>query len=262
MNTSESLRSLIEQPPSLSLDDLAPLSLLDRIDYKFVLHPEELRQVLEGAIRDYLVLEVNSVRRHRYLTTYFDTPDLAMYFDHHNGARSRYKLRCRSYLDSRVAFVEVKMKTNKDRTVKFRRAVPEHVTRLDTLGRDWLPPSLPYPMEHLQAVVWNRFVRVTLANLALRERITIDTDIVFGSGERTFVHEGLCVIEVKHPKFSLVGSPLARELHRLHVQPQSISKFCVAAPRFYPGCKTNLFKPLLLQLTRHFPLRGPSERTA
>lgn len=262
MSTSESLRSLIEQPSSLSLDDLAPLSLLNRIDYKFVLHPDQLHQALESAIGDYLVLEVNTVRRHRYLTTYFDTPDLAMYFDHHNGARSRYKLRCRSYLDSGVAVVEVKVKTNKERTVKFRRNVPEHVTRLDTLGCDWLPPSLPYPLEHLQAVVWNRFVRVTLVSFEHCERITIDTDIVFGSGERTFAHEGLCVVEVKHPKFSLVGSPLARELHRLHVQPQSISKFCIAAAHFYPGCKINRFKPLLLQLSRYFPLRGPSERTA
>ena len=89
MNTSESLRSLIEEPPSLSLEELTPLSLLDRVDYKFVLHPQQLRQVLERAIRHYLVLEVNGVRLHRYLTTYFDTPDLAMYFDHHNGGRGR-----------------------------------------------------------------------------------------------------------------------------------------------------------------------------
>ena len=255
MSLHESLRSLVEQPPSLSLAEMAPLALLDRIDFKFVLHPEQLLQVLERVIRHYLVLEVNGVRLHRYLTTYFDTPDLAMYFDHHNGGRSRYKLRCRSYLDTRTAFVEVKMKTNKERTIKFRRNVPEHVTRLDTMGRDWLPPCLPYTLDQLQAVVWNRFVRLTLANFEHRERITIDTDIIFGSGERTFAHGGLCVVEVKQPKFSWAGSPLAGELHRLHLQPQSISKFVIAAAHFYPGCKTNHFKPLLMQLNRHFPLQ-------
>lgn len=262
MYTIAAFRDMVEQSPSLSLDEMALLSLLNRVDRKFVLRPDQLHEILERTLHHYCVSEISGVRLHRYLTTYFDTPDLSMYFDHHNGARTRYKLRCRSYLDSNIAFVEVKMKTNKERTVKFRHSVPEHVTRLDTMERDWLPPSLPYALEELQAVVWNRFVRATLVNFQFRERITIDTEIVFGSGEHAFVHEGLCIIEVKQPKFSLVNSPLARELHRLHLQPQSISKFCVAAAHFYPGCKTNRFKPLMSQLARSFPSRGTSERTA
>jgi hypothetical protein len=257
MSTSELLRHLIDQPPGIALNDLAPLALLDRTDHKFVLNPEQLHELLAAVLEHYTVLQVGGVRRHRYLTTYFDTPDLALYFDHHNGKRSRYKLRCRTYLDSDVAFVEAKMKTNKERTVKYRRQVPEHVTRLDALSGEWLPPSLPYPLETMQAVVWNRFVRVTLANFTQNERVTIDVDIVFGSGDQWFSHEGLCIIEVKQPKFSLMRSPLTRQLHRMHLQPQSISKFCIAAAHFYPSCKTNYFKPLTLQLTRCFPLRGP-----
>ena len=69
MSLHESLHSLVEQPPSLSLTELAPLALLDRIDFKFVLHPDQLLQVLERAIRNYLVLEVNGVRLHRYLVS-------------------------------------------------------------------------------------------------------------------------------------------------------------------------------------------------
>lgn len=262
MSTTELLRSLIEQPPSISLEAMAPLSLLDRTDHKFVLSQEQLHEALAATLEHYTVLQVGAVRLHRYLTTYFDTPDLALYFDHHNGKRSRYKLRCRSYLDTETAFVEVKMKTNKERTVKYRYQTPVHVTSVATLSRDWLPPSWPYRMETMQAVVWNRFTRITLANFEQQERITIDLDIVFGSGEQWFSHAGLCVVEVKQPKFSLMRSPFTRQLHRMHLQPQSISKFCIAAAHFYPGCKTNQFKPLALQLNRFFPLRGSRERTA
>lgn len=262
MSTNEPLRSLVKQRPSLSLEDLAPLALLDRIDSKFVLHQDQLLQLLANVLDEYLVLEIDGVRAGAYLTTYFDTVDFAMYSDHHNGKRSRYKVRCRTYVDSGLAFVEAKVKTNKERTVKYRLPVTAHVTNLSTLDRSWLPPAFPYRLEELHAVLWNRFARITLANFEHRERITIDTDVVFGSGEQSVSYDGLCIVEVKQPKFSLVRSPFARQLHGMHLHPQAISKFCVAATHFYAGCKTNHFKPLLLHLARTFPLRDSYERIA
>ena len=262
MSANQTLDSLFAQRPTISLDALAPLSLLDRIDSKFVLHQEQLRQVLANVMNEYYVLEISGVRASSYLTTYFDTSDFAMYFDHHNGKRSRYKVRCRTYLDSGNAFVEVKVKTNKERTVKYRQPVTSHLTSLAALDCSWLPPTFPYQVGELHPVVWNRFARITLANFEHRERITIDADVIFGSGAQSFSYLGLCIVEVKQPKFSLVHSPFARQLHKIHLQPQAISKFCIAATRFYTGCKTNRFKPLLLHLARTFPLRDLHERVA
>ncbi len=256
----DQVRDLVYQSPGLSLSELAPLALLDRMDTKFVLHQDQLCAILSEVIHEYRVLEINGVRPGRYVTTYFDTPAFAMYFAHHNGARDRYKLRCRSYLDSRMVFVEVKMKNNKNRMRKYRRQVPEHVTQMSAIDRSWLPPSFPYALDDVQAVAWNRFHRVTLANFALQERLTIDVDIYFGCGERQIQYEGLCVVEVKQSEFSMRRSPFARQLHKMHLQPLSISKFCVATASFYPSFRHNHFKPLLLHLSRHFPPRGTCER--
>jgi hypothetical protein len=194
------------------------------------------------------------------VTTYFDTPDFAMYFAHHNGERHRFKLRCRSYLESEMVFVEVKMKSNKDRMVKYRRQVDEHMLTLEGFDRSWLPPPFAYEFTDVRAVVWNRFRRVTLASYETQERITFDIDIEFGSGTQAVQYDGLCIVEVKQNKFSMMRSPLGRQLHRLHLQPRSVSKFCVATTHFYPGFKSNSFKPLLLHLSRHYPLRGLIER--
>lgn len=262
MSTNQSLSDLLEQRPSVTLDALAPLSLLDRIDSKFVVHQEQLRQVLARLDDEYFVLEIDGIRASSYLTTYFDTPDFAMYLDHHNGKRSRYKVRCRTYMDSGAAFVEVKVKTNKERTVKYRRPVPAHLTSLSTLDCSWLPLTFPYQVDDLHAVVWNRFTRITLASFKHRERITIDANVTFGSGPQSFSYLGLCIVEVKQPKFSLVHSPFARQLHQMHLQPQAFSKFCIAATYFYAGCKTNRFKPLLLYLARTYLLRDAHERVA
>lgn len=260
LSVTEELRPLIERPPAITLSQLAPLALLDRTDTKFVLSHDQLREVMAQSIDQYCVLQVNGVRPGRYVTTYFDTPDFAMYHAHHNGERYRYKLRCRSYLDSKLVYVEVKMKNNKDRMVKFRQPVSEHKLTLEGFDRSWLPPNFPYEFADVRAVVWNRFRRFTLASFENQERITVDIDIEFGSGAQSVEYQGLCVVEVKQAKFSLMSSPLGRQLHRLHLQPRSVSKFCVVATHFYPGFKSNSFKPLLLYLSRHFPLRGACER--
>jgi hypothetical protein len=252
------IQHLAAQMPGVSLSDIAPLSLLDRMDTKYVLHEDQLCVALEACLPNYMVLEVNGVRPGRYETTYFDTADFNMYFSHHNGFRYRFKLRCRDYLDSRMTFVEVKMKNNKERMIKFRKQVPKPITSLGHLDRNWLPERFPYDFAEVVPVVWNRFRRMTIVNFAKQERITIDIDIHFGCQDRTITHQGMCVIEVKQSKYSK-SSPLAQQLHLQHIHPVGISKFCVAAAHFYPGFKQNEFKPLLLRLNRLFPLRGSSD---
>jgi hypothetical protein len=144
--------------------------------------------------------------------------------------------------------------------LKFRCLVNEHLLTLEGFDRSWLPPDFPYEFADVRAVVWNCFRRITLASFDHQERITVDIDIEFGSGFESVQYQGLCVVEVKQAKFSMMRSPFARQLHRLHLQPRSVSKFCVAATHFYPGFKRNQFKPLLWYLSRHFPLRGACER--
>ena len=260
LTVTEQMRPLLERPDPISLKQLSPLTLLDRMDTKFVVNTEQLREVLAASIDQYKILEINGVRPGRYVTTYFDTPDFAMYFAHHNGERYRYKLRCRSYLDSEMAFVEVKMKTNKERMVKFAVRWPSTCRPLTTSTVPGCRLTFPYQFEDVRAVVWNRFRRFTLAHFENQERLTSTWTSNLAAGRQTVHYPDLAVIEVKQTKFSMMRSPLARELHRLHVQPRSISKFCIAAAHFYPGFKSNHFKPLLLYLSRHFPLRGSLER--
>jgi hypothetical protein len=242
------------------LQQLQPLALLDRMDTKYILHQDDLCAALDACMHEYVVLEINGVRPGRYVTTYFDTPDFAMYHAHHNGDRVRYKLRCRSYLDSKMVFIEVKLKNNRERMVKFRRQVPEHIYSFDQIDRQWLPSDFPYEFGAVDAVVWNRFHRITLANFAKNERITLDVDIHFGCGDRQFTHEGMVIVEIKQPKFSLMHSPLAQQLHGMHYNPTGFSKFCLATASYHPTFKKNTFKPLLLYVNRHFPMRGACER--
>ncbi|HRA65911.1 MAG: polyphosphate polymerase domain-containing protein [Caldilinea sp.] len=235
------------QMPSISLDEIKALALLDRLDVKFILHDSQLAQIMERVSGNYRVLEINGVRPGRYYTTYFDTPDFAMYRSHHNGLRVRHKVRWRWYIDSEMIFLEVKEKTNRERTVKTRTVLSEPVWHFQALDTAWMPPSLNVDTPSLQPVVWNRFQRMTLADFERQERITIDLALEIGKDGRSVPMPGLSIIEIKQRKFSL-NSPMARELHRLQLHPTHVSKYCISMAMFYPELKHNRFKPILRRL--------------
>jgi hypothetical protein len=240
--------SIIESVPAISLDEIKALALLDRLDVKFILNTEQLAQILHRVHNHYRVLEINGVRPGRYVTTYFDTPDYQMFQAHHNGLRVRHKVRWRWYMDSELVFLEVKEKTNRERTVKTRTVLPSPPSSLGDIEPNWMPASLAVNPHSLIPVVWNRFQRMTLADFERQERITIDINLKFGRGDQVISFPNLVIVEVKQRKFSLT-SPIGRELHRLQLHPTHVSKYCVSMAMLYPELKHNRFKPILRRLS-------------
>ncbi len=252
------IETTVNAMPAISLADIQSLALLDRLDVKFIMHEAQFAQILERVRHQYHVLEINNVRPGRYYTTYFDTPDFTMYQAHHSGLRVRHKVRWRWYIDSKVVFLEVKEKTNRERTIKTRTEIPSPVWHLRELNNGWLPPTITIDPHALEPIVWNRFRRITLADFDRQERITIDLGIEFGGDGRSVAMPGLVVVEVKQRKFSL-ASPVARELHRLQLHPTHVSKYCVSMAMLYPELKHNRFKPIIRRLQAICDGRGSSE---
>jgi len=94
----------------IGLAQIEDMALLHRIDTKYVLSEAQLYQALSHLASTYHVLEIEGRRQQNYQTLYFDTPGFALYLQHHNGWRSRYKVRSRVYVDSGMTFFEVKHK--------------------------------------------------------------------------------------------------------------------------------------------------------
>ncbi len=258
MESTNRILAIAQEMDPISLHDIQVLALMDRLDVKFILHEDAFQDALARLRDQYRILEVDGVRGGRYYTTYFDTPDYHLYHTHHDGARIRYKVRWRWYMDSGIVFLETKEKTNKDRTIKRRVEIPEPTTDLRPLPTDWIPPQFSLDPAVLQPTVWNRFRRLMLADVERRERITVDIGFHFGADGQLYDLPGLVIVEVKQRKFSLT-SPMARELHNLRVKPCHISKYCVSMATIYPDLKQNRFKPLLRKLDRISGIRGGSE---
>ena len=114
------LISQLQSMSPISLEQLnATMSLMERIDKKYLIHTDQLPEILESLGDDYYVLNIQDKQVFAYDNVYMDTRDYAFYMQHQNGHKPRTKLRSRYYVDSNIAFFEFKQK-NDAVTRKFR----------------------------------------------------------------------------------------------------------------------------------------------
>lgn len=236
-------QKLLEAFAPISLEEMGAIRLMNRIDTKFLLSTEELLRLLQLATNDYRIQEIAGERDATYRTVYLDTPRRDMYLAHQSGHAVREKIRVRTYVSSRLTFLEVKNKNNKGRTDK--RRMP--VTSIDSLekegGNDFLKQYAWYELQQLTPELENQFQRITLVNKAQTERLTIDCNICFHNirtGNKASL-ENLVVVELKRD--GRAHSPIREILHRLHVAPASFSKYCIGCALTNAELKQNRFKP-------------------
>ena len=111
--------------PSITLEEMDSIKLMNRIDSKYLTNEATLAQVLEDAVRaGYRALETEGTQISPYNSIYFDTPGLKTFTDHRNKHLRRQKVRTRVYVNSGKTFLEIKRKNNKGRTKKKRMEIP------------------------------------------------------------------------------------------------------------------------------------------
>ena len=168
--------------PTLDLDRIAAVRLMNRVDTKYLVDERRCMELLELAADQYYVQIIDDCRACRYATLYYDTPQWDMYHLHHNRRLTRQKIRTRTYVETGVTYLEVKSKSNKGRTHKRRMALDRSLfaaAATDTAAADFLRREARYAPETLSPSLATRFVRVTLVNHAMTERLTIDFDLHF-----------------------------------------------------------------------------------
>ncbi|HKL39016.1 MAG TPA: polyphosphate polymerase domain-containing protein [Bacteroidales bacterium] len=232
------------QFPSFTLNE--DLFLFDRRDFKYLFLPGDLIPILERLKEHYYILTIEGKTFSDYRTTYFDTEDYDLYKTHHNGKRNRYKVRLRNYRDSELAYLEVKFKSNKQRTLK-KRVLKGNTQYFTPEDYQFLKSAIPYEPNNLLPSLMTRYVRLTLVNFNYSEKVTIDFDLHFRhlkNGKETRMPE-IGIIEVKNegdrhrPLLSkLLNNGLARK--------KRISKYCLGMSLLDPDVKKNLYKPKLL----------------
>ena len=249
------IEDILQQFEPISLSDMKDIRLMNRTDTKFVTSRAKLIELLLLAAPQYYVQEIDGKRIGDYHTVYFDTPNYDMFRVHNCGHANRQKLRIRSYVESKLSFLEVKTKNNRKRTKKKRISMPGFDPtdpRYDIVFdghekqfadcEDFLRNTLHYDATTLTERLENRFHRITLVNKGKTERLTIDLDLQFNNiftGEKKKL-DNVVIIELKRD--GLKPSPILALLKQLRIKKCGFSKYCIGTAYTYPKLPQNGFK--------------------
>jgi len=245
------LLQAMSEMPTITLDEMGKIRLMNRTDTKFLTNKETLIRILTLAKGEYYAQEINGKRIAHYRTTYWDFDDHRFYTMHEHGHKPRMKVRVRTYEDSNgLTYLEIKRKDNKGKTRKVRTKVKSQTELVESGGDTFLYQSTGIRLETIHPCLQNYFKRITLVNKGMTERLTIDFDIQYTNFEtdRKADSENLVIVELKRD--GLVYSPIKEILRILRIRPKGYSKYIMGSIFTNPSLKFNRLKPRLVQLRK------------
>lgn len=231
-----------------TLAEMNSVSLMKRVDTKFILKESQLLEVLSKLYDDYKILQIDQERLMKYSTLYFDSQNKKCFKDHHNGKLNRYKIRMRKYLVSDICFLEIKKKNNLGITNKIRRQIKDFETNLTTESKEFITNSNINNLL-LEPSLYNNFSRMTFVNKSEAERLTIDVDLSFSFGAKEKKFDKLVVIEIKQEGKRL-NTTINRVLKSMSILPTNFSKYCIGISNTLDNIKSNRFKEINLKINK------------
>jgi|WetSurMetagenome_2_1015567.scaffolds.fasta_scaffold02384_11 hypothetical protein len=242
--------ALLEDYSCVGLYDLDNVKLMNRIDTKFIFPIARLADLLEIMKGQYRVLEINGERILGYNTTYFDTADYLFFNQHVTGRPERNKVRVRYYLSTATTYLEVKRRTRKNRTIKWRIEQESPGLTLDGRALEFLSGYVPDVAAILIPALHNDFRRITFAGCSFQERVTIDIDLKFRGtdGEQSDI-PFLTIAELKSDG-PASRSNFGKLIRQLSVKSSGFSKYCLGDALLYDIPKKNVLKSKLILLNK------------
>jgi hypothetical protein len=235
----------------ITLDEMEHVSLMDRTENKYVMSVHRLPGILTEANGNYRILEIDGSRMFSYYNTYYDTESLLFYNQHLTGKLARHKVRFRKYEQSGVTYLEVKRRTNRNRTKKWRMECPlPDDLRISSGALDFINEHVRDQPFMLTPVLVNRFKRMTLIGRNSDERITVDFDVTFADlGFQETKIPFLSIVEIKRKDHS-TDSALGRILKKNMIHPTGFSKYCIGNAMVNHPQRINNLKSRFLLLNK------------
>ncbi len=244
------IHSVLQSYNPASLEETSCLRLMNRIDTKFVFSAAILPMLLETLSHTYNILEINSKRNFLYETRYFDTEEMLFYLLHVRGKLERHKIRFRKYESTDTSFLEIKRKTNRNRTVKWRIKNSYDSRITGEAASHFINKHVPFMTSALIPVLENRFTRITFAGFNTIERLTFDFNMNFTSTEGSGIDMPyLAIAELKSDGYP-AGSPFTTAAKALGIKPTGFSKYCMGNALLRDLPKKNILKEKIILLNK------------
>jgi hypothetical protein len=249
-DTNQEKYGFIREMKGISLNEISSVKLMNRKDTKYLLPVSKLPDLMQVIRDQYFILEIDGKRMASYETVYYDSAALDFFHQHVNGKLNRCKVRRRTYLDSDLHFLEVKRKTNKDKTIKTRIPLYGQPDDRDERARELVKNQTGFDLHQLSPRLINRFERVTLVNTGMTERVTMDFDIRFMTDreEKAVSQNNLVIIEIKQDRTCY--SPIREVLCEMRFKKTGISKYCLGMALTGQARKVNRLKRKIREIQK------------
>jgi hypothetical protein len=234
----------------IALHEMDEVMLMNRVETKYIFSSKRLPALLDLLSLRYKILDINAVRSFPYQTTYLDTSDLLFYMQQVRGKLNRHKIRYRRYESTGVSFLEIKKKTNKNRTIKWR--IENRLTddSPDAIASVFIKEYLPDLCVDLKPVLINGFTRITLVGIECRERITLDYNLTFATPDgKNSNLPFLAIAEIKRNRH-YGSSPFGIIMKDFGIRPNSFSKYCIGSAITSEMPRKNILKQNLLLINK------------
>jgi hypothetical protein len=244
------LHTLINSGSSITLEEMDSVRLMSRFDTKYIFSSSKLPVLIKMLCENYRILEISAERSFQYDTVYLDTSEYLFYNQHVTGKLSRHKVRYRTYESTGDTFLEVKKKTNKYKTVKWRLKKNFDAVALDNEALEFIQSFILQDNLDLYPVMRNRFTRITMVGINTNERITIDFNMDFTAmkGENIKLPY-LTVLELKSASYTC-HSPFRSVVLQSGIHPVGFSKYCIGNAMLLDVPKKNILKQRLIFLKK------------
>jgi len=250
-----SAASALDAFAPVTLDELvAEAALLSRVDRKYLLPTEAAAAFVAALDPATRVLDIDGLRAPVYETVYFDTPDLLSYRLAAHSRRRRFKIRTRTYVETGGAYLEVKTRGARSRTVKERVDYdPRDRERLTADGRLAALDALDAigvggeRAAELAPTLTTSYRRTTLVPPGAGIRVTLDTELRWLQADGAELSTpDLAILETKSPAGA---SAMDRALWRGGHRPVGISKYGTGLAALHPELPSNKWARVI---RRHF----------
>ncbi|GAB3561109.1 polyphosphate polymerase domain-containing protein [Spelaeicoccus albus] len=238
-------RSTLDKADPIGLDEVnAQAGLMARVDSKYFVPVEVMQELSSELFAGHRVTQINGEREFLYESMYFDTPDLRCFRDHAQRRRHRAKVRTRTYVDSMLTFIEVKLSGARGTTAKTRTEYGyDDRFALTPGGRRFAADVLsrggvPLDTDVLKPSMLTTYRRSTLVDAVRGVRITVDADLAWRtpSGAELRARSDMLLLEVKSARGR---APANRLLHGHGIRPVRMSKYPAGIGALHPDLPAN-----------------------
>ena len=245
------IHPLLSSCSPITLEEMDSVKLMSRFDTKYVFSATKLPSFLESLMNNYKILEISGERSFLYNTLYLDTANYLFYNQHVTGKLSRHKVRYRTYESTGVTYLEIKKKTNQNRTIKWRIKKNFDTVAHDNEAAEFIQKHIPQQDNlDLHPVMRNGFTRITMVGVDSHERITIDFNMDFHAVNGQSINlPFIAIVELKSESFAC-HSPFRSAVLQSGIHPVGFSKYCIGNAMLLDIQRKNILKQRLLLIKK------------